>query len=107
MGEPRDGVTVCGGEPFAQVQGLVTLLERLKSRAIHTVVYSGYTLGALANRSEPEVRSAVMLMDILIDGPFVASLARGAGDWRGSRNQHIIVNPSAVMLSEEFQELAT
>ncbi len=74
MGEPRDGVTVCGGEPFAQVQELVRLLERLKSLKIHTVVYSGYTLEALANRSEPEVRSALTLMDVLIDGPFVAVL---------------------------------
>lgn len=101
MGEPRDGVTVCGGEPFAQVQELVRLLERLKSLKIHTVVYSGYTLEALANRSEPEVRSALTLMDVLIDGPFVAAHAAGAGEWRGSWNQRVITHPGQVLLSRQ------
>ena len=97
QGEPRDGVTVCGGEPFAQVQELVTLLKRLKLLSIHTVVYSGYTLNALTCRSEPEVRAALMLTDVLIEGPFVAALTDGAGEWRGSRNQRVIPNPGKVL----------
>ena len=104
-GEPRDGVTVCGGEPFAQVHDLVKLLERLKSLKIHTVVYSGYALEALANRSEPEVRSALTLIHVLIDGPFVAALAGGAGEWRGSRNQRVIHDPGQVLLPRVSQAL--
>jgi anaerobic ribonucleoside-triphosphate reductase activating protein len=92
-GAPRDGVTVCGGEPFAQPRELVRLLAQLKTRGIHTVVYSGYTLETLVRRPEPEVRAALMLTDLLIDGPFVAALAAGADEWRGSRNQRVIHDP--------------
>ncbi len=99
VGEPRDGVTVSGGEPFAQAKELVTLLKSLKDLGIHTVVYSGYTLNSLARRGESEVRAALMLTDVLIEGPFIAALAAGAGEWRGSRNQQVIPNPGALVKS--------
>ena len=38
-------------------------------------------------------------VDLLIDGPFVAPLAQGAGEWRGSRNQRLIAHPSTVLSS--------
>jgi len=93
MGEPRDGVTVLGGEPFFQHVGLLALLRDLKSRNIHTVVYSGYRLETLARRPEPEIRQALSLTDLLIDGPFIAALSDDAGEWRGSRNQRLVHNP--------------
>lgn len=105
VGEPRDGVTVSGGEPFAQAKELVTLLKSLKDLGIHTVVYSGYTLNALARRSEPEISALLKLTDVLIEGPFIAALADGAGEWRGSRNQRIIPNPGDDLLSRESQTL--
>ena len=92
-GEPRDGVTITGGEPMLQPKGLLALLQRLKARGLHVVVYTGFTLEALARRPEPEIREVLELTDILVDGPFVARLAEGAGEWRGSRNQRIIHNP--------------
>lgn len=92
-GEPRDGVAVSGGEPFLQPKGLLTLLRGLKARGLHIVVYTGYTLEALMRRPEPEIRQVLSLTDILIDGPFVARLADGAGEWRGSRNQRVIEHP--------------
>jgi anaerobic ribonucleoside-triphosphate reductase activating protein len=93
-GEPRDGITVLGGEPFSQPQGLAALLRELKRRGIHTVVYTGYTLELLARREDPDVREALRLTDLLIDGPFVRSLAASAGRWRGSRNQRLILQPA-------------
>lgn len=92
IGEPRDGITILGGEPMAQSLGLVSLLRALKKRGLHVVVYSGYTLEALSRRPEPEICEALHLIDLLVDGPFVASFANGAGEWRGSRNQRIIHN---------------
>jgi anaerobic ribonucleoside-triphosphate reductase activating protein len=92
-GEPRDGISILGGEPFFQPAGLFVLLRELKARNLHTVVYTGYTLEALASRPEPEVAQALSLVDLLIDGPFIASLSGGAGEWRGSRNQRLILNP--------------
>ncbi len=93
VGEPRDGVSVLGGEPFGQPYGLAALLRRLKARGIHTLVYSGFTLRALACRTDPEVHAALALTDLLIDGPYIEPLAEGAGEWRGSRNQRIIALP--------------
>jgi predicted HTH domain antitoxin len=92
-GEPRDGVAVLGGEPFYQLAGLLVLLRSLKVRGVHVVVYTGYTLEALIRRREPQIREALRLVDLLIDGPYVAALADGAGEWRGSRNQRMLPRP--------------
>ena len=94
VGVPRDGVTITGGEPFAQPAGLLALLQRLKLHNIHIVVYTGYTLEALARQPEPDILEALELIDLLIDGPYVARLTHGAGEWRGSRNQRVIPHPA-------------
>ena len=93
-GEPRDGVTILGGEPFLQPDGLAALMRELKKRDQHITLYSGYTLEELRARPEPSVHLALTLADVLIDGPFVASLTSGAGEWRGSTNQRIICHPA-------------
>src|SRR5439155_8586774 len=96
-GEPRDGVTVLGGEPYAQPDGLAALLELLNARGVQTLVYTGYTLESLSRRQDLATRRALQLTDILIDGPFVAALAAGAQEWRGSSNQRVILQPSHVL----------
>jgi len=96
QGEPRDGVTVLGGEPFLQPEGLAALLGALKDRGQHVTLYTGYTLEALRAREERAVHEALALADILIDGPFVAQFSRNAGEWRGSTNQRIIRRPAQV-----------
>ncbi len=94
VGEPRDGVTVLGGEPFMQPDGLVALLHELKSHNQHITLYSGYTIEELRARTEASVGEALSLADILIDGRFVAAQSQGAGEWRGSTNQRIIHHPA-------------
>ncbi len=93
-GAPRDGVTILGGEPFAQLEALLALLRQLKRSAVHVTVYTGYTLEALAVRNRPVMTDAMQLIDLLIDGPYVQELADGAGEWRGSRNQRLIEQPA-------------
>ena len=90
VGSPRDGVTVLGGEPFLQHENLPLLLGELKALGQHITLYSGYTLEELQARREQSVHDSLALADILIDGRFIASQSRGAGEWRGSRNQRII-----------------
>ena len=96
---PGDGVTVVGGEPFAQPEGLAALLIELRRREpdLHLTAYSGYTLEALGRRREPAVRAALDLLDLLIDGPFVRRLHQGAGEWRGSTNQRLIPHPGRAL----------
>jgi anaerobic ribonucleoside-triphosphate reductase activating protein len=89
-GAPRDGVTVLGGEPFLQPEGLLSLVAALKSHGQHVTLYSGYTLEELLSRQDPVIAQTLDLADILIDGPFVKELSGDAGEWRGSTNQRII-----------------
>ena len=93
-GAPRDGVTVLGGEPFLQPDGLLALMKTLKRSGQHVTLYSGYTLEELTLRWDARITEILAFTDILIDGPFVKELSENAGEWRGSTNQAVIYNPS-------------
>jgi len=87
----RDGVTIVGGEPFAQPKALAALVDALRERQpdLHITVYSGYTLGKLATQDNPYVDHVLDGIDILIDGPYVEALSDTAGPWTGSGNQKV------------------
>jgi len=93
QGEPRDGVTILGGEPFLQPEGLLALIQSLKRRDQHITLYTGYTLEDLANRNDRTIRRILELTDILIDGPFVKELSDNASEWVGSTNQRVVHRP--------------
>lgn len=89
----RDGVTILGGEPFAQPEGLNALVKALRSENCpHIVCYSGYTLEVLREKAtyQPAIGEALNEIDVLIDGAYVESLSSGAGLWTGSSNQRVI-----------------
>lgn len=93
-GSPRDGVTILGGEPFLQPNGLLALLQTLKQRDQHVTLYTGYTLEQLIARPETSIRQILELTDILIDGPFIKGLSDNAGEWIGSTNQRVTHRPA-------------
>jgi anaerobic ribonucleoside-triphosphate reductase activating protein len=89
----RDGVSILGGEPFAQPEGLLELVKELRKRDCpHIVCYSGYTLQHLREKAikQPAVGGVLGEIDILIDGAYIESLASSAGLWTGSGNQRVI-----------------
>lgn len=89
----RDGVTILGGEPFAQPEGLNALVKALRSKGCpHIVCYSGYTLEHLREKAvrQSSIDEVLNKIDILIDGAYVESLASSAGLWTGSGNQRVI-----------------
>lgn len=43
------------------------------------------------------IDAALGALDLLVDGRYVAALASGAGEWRGSRNQRLIARPGRVL----------
>jgi anaerobic ribonucleoside-triphosphate reductase activating protein len=98
-GAPRDGVTVLGGEPFLQPEGLLALMTALKVRNQHITLYSGYKLEELLSRSDLAINQVLNLADILIDGPFIKELSENAGEYRGSTNQRILYGPSNVAVA--------
>lgn len=92
----RDGITILGGEPFAQPRAVQWLIYALKiiapeNKLPHLVIYSGYTWGVLKKRaaSEWSVDKILNQVDLLIEGPYIAKQAPG-GRWTGSRNQRVI-----------------
>lgn len=89
----RDGISILGGEPFAQPEGLLALVKELRQNGCpHIVCYSGYTYEALLEKSlmQPFIAAVLDELDILIDGPYIESLADSAGAWAGSGNQRVI-----------------
>ena len=89
----RDGVSILGGEPFAQPDALLALVKELRSKnCSHIVCYSGYTLETLREKSQicKSIGDILDEIDILIDGAYIEALASGAGLWTGSGNQRVI-----------------
>lgn len=87
----HDGVTILGGEPFDQPGPVAELTARLKRQALHLTIYTGYSLEALIKKKEPNVDYILSQTDLLIDGPYIREIGENAGEYRGSRNQRLIV----------------
>ena len=89
----RDGISILGGEPFAQADELLALVRELREQdCLHIVCYSGYTLEVLREKmvNKPAIGAVLSEIDILIDGAYIESLAGEAGLWTGSGNQRVI-----------------
>ncbi|MFI8962607.1 4Fe-4S single cluster domain-containing protein [Streptomyces sp. NPDC053493] len=85
-----EGVTLSGGEPFAQAEALSALLDAVRARRpdFSAMAYSGFRHEALL-RGTPAQRALLDRLDLLVDGPYVA--ARHAPlRWRGSANQRLL-----------------
>ncbi|MBN1610345.1 MAG: radical SAM protein [Polyangiaceae bacterium] len=82
------GVSISGGEPFEQPEGLLGLVTQLRQRAPESslLVFTGYRLEEV--RSMPLGRAILSRLDVLVAGPYVESLP--SHQWLvGSSNQTI------------------
>jgi anaerobic ribonucleoside-triphosphate reductase activating protein len=75
--EPANqGVTFSGGEPFLQAIALAALAKLVKAAGLSVMSFSGFTLSELRSPTAPAGAADLLdQLDILIDGPFVATLA--------------------------------
>lgn len=81
------GITISGGEPFEQPEGLTALVELIhRFTALDIMVYTGYLLEEL--ESDTGKAAALEFIDILIDGPFQIHESNHL-IWRGSDNQRM------------------
>jgi len=99
-----DGLSVSGGEPFAQPAALAALLGVARDRALNTIVFSGFTLRALRHKAKRDahVADALDRIDLLVDGQF-ESTGRGRFGMRGSTNQaYNFLTPALVAQAEEI-----
>jgi anaerobic ribonucleoside-triphosphate reductase activating protein len=98
LSNPRnEGVTFSGGEPFWQASELANLAQKLKAAGLSVMSFSGFTLQELQAKNAPAGAEQLLEeLDILIDGPFVESLAINSPDSPvSSRNQRVhVFNPA-------------
>ena len=85
-----EGITVSGGEPFLQVDGLCYLLEAIRERTkLGVIIYSGFTMGQLRAMKSVKIDKIIDgLADLIIDGEYVDELNDGLA-LRGSSNQKL------------------
>jgi anaerobic ribonucleoside-triphosphate reductase activating protein len=99
LNNPRNtGVTFSGGEPFWQAKALATVANKVKAAGLNVMSFSGFTLENLRSESAPDGSAQLLKeLDILIDGPFVESLAINSPDSPvSSSNQRVHVFNSAL-----------
>ena len=95
------GVTISGGEPFDQADGLLALLKGLRPRFKGDVlVYSGYEFDVLRTQHT----ATLALIDALISEPFDGAQPTDA-PLRGSGNQQLHL--LTVLGAQRFASLAT
>lgn len=84
------GVTLSGGEPFAQADELADFLRLLKAKRPKTgvIAFTGYTLAELKN-GPWELKKLLCEIDLLIDGRYEVQ-SPSAGSLRGSSNQRLV-----------------
>lgn len=78
-----DGITLSGGEPFAQQEACVELLKLLPG--VNVWVYTGY------EHEDIQHTELAKLADVLVVGRFVEAL-KCEGELFGSSNQRIVKN---------------
>lgn len=90
------GVTFSGGEPFWQAPALALLAKKLKVAGLSAMSFSGFTLKELQGENAPPgAEDLLAQLDILIDGPYVESLAINSPNSPvSSKNQKVhVFNP--------------
>ena len=104
-----NGLTLLGGEPFEveNQRGLLPLLRRVRAELPGKSIwaYSGFTweqlTGAEESRCRCEATDEVLgLLDVLVDGPYMAELHDITLRFRGSSNQRIIDVPASLASGE-------
>lgn len=80
-----DGLTLSGGDPVLQTEGVKVLLQQLRNALPMLNVWL-YT-GDLIEDLQPEL---LKLVDVVVDGPYEQTLRYPAKPFRGSNNQRLI-----------------
>lgn len=77
LNQPRnEGVTFSGGEPFLQATALAEVARQVKNQGLNVMSFTGFTIEQLQSQDAPvDSQKLLNQIDILIDGPYLKSLA--------------------------------
>ena len=96
---PFADVTFTGGDPFYQAEAFAELAKLIKSRSEKTIwCYTGFTLEQLLR--DGSSRELLCNIDVLVDGPFIASKRSEEALFRGSTNQRILMARESALKGE-------
>jgi len=84
-----EGITLIGGEPFAQAAGCATLAAAAHKLNLTVMVFSGFTLAELRDRGDADTERLLHETDILVDGPYDHTQPETHRRWIGSANQQV------------------
>lgn len=84
-----DGITLSGGEPFAQPEACAALARGAHASGLSVWCYSGYTFEQLLKGDE-SWQTLLSVIDVLVDGPFIMAQRTLEARFRGSANQRIL-----------------
>jgi anaerobic ribonucleoside-triphosphate reductase activating protein len=85
-----DGLTLSGGEPFAQATDCLTIAQAAHAHGLNVMAYTGWTYEHLMQDGSEAQKALLAEVDILVDGPFLIAERTLNLPWRGSRNQRVI-----------------
>lgn len=95
-----DGLTLTGGEPFAQAEDCLTIARAAHENGLNVWSYSGWTFEKLLNEGTQGQKALLRELDVLVDGPFMIEERSLTLNWRGSRNQRVINVPATLEKGE-------
>ena len=81
-----EGISLLGGEPFAQASALALVAEGVRARGLSVMVFSGYTLAELREQG-PAAARLIAATDLLVDGRYDAARRTLTRRYVGSDNQ--------------------
>ncbi|MEG1179396.1 MAG: anaerobic ribonucleoside-triphosphate reductase activating protein [Oscillospiraceae bacterium] len=86
------GITLSGGEPFAQAKAMSKLAHEIHKIGLNVMAYSGWTFEQLFNGANNQNYWLDLLneVDFLVDGKFDIDKKSLSVKFRGSSNQRII-----------------
>ena len=84
------GLTLSGGEPMLKAAELTEIAQAAKKQGMNVWCYTGYRLEQLDEANDEAQQRLLGLIDVLVDGPFVAAKRSLALSFCGSANQRLI-----------------
>ncbi|MEZ4384998.1 MAG: 4Fe-4S cluster-binding domain-containing protein [Nannocystaceae bacterium] len=84
-----EGVSILGGEPFAQAAALAGFAEGVRAAGLSVMIYSGFTIEELRASPRPGVARLLAAADLLVDGRFDAAQRSARRRFIGSDNQRL------------------
>lgn len=98
-----DGLTLSGGEPFAQPEACAEIAEAAHRAGWNVWAYSGWTFEHLLRDERPGVRRLLEACDVLVDGPFILEKRSLELKWKGSANQRVLDVKKSLLAGEAVE----